>query len=293
MLVFNKFSTAFYQIVYLPYNSRSFLVNTSTEISTSVSSLWHAKFVESFKLISESPYETLKLDLKLLESIKYKTLPHLALQVDNKFTNFTSNTDIFMHKHWPNFPSYNYNKVTFSCEFIQQSKVNNILREKICSTTPFIGTNEISPYSISNSLDFVELTPNLENLFIDVNGSPHFWYTTLVYIPFAIETVNHLIIHGIGIADVTDKIDPLLENKHLSNNNLVEVLRDIIILLYEDLHSQNLKSQNDKLLYIERMINGIKINTNLKIYPTDNNGEFCRQYKLNKIKLYKGQTRLT
>ena len=281
-------------MVYLPYNSRSFLVNTSVEISTSVSSLWHTKLIESFKLISESPYETLKLNLKLLESIKHKTLPHLTLQVDNKSTNFTSNPDIFMRKHWPNFTSYNSNKVTFSCEFIQQSKVNNILGEKICSTTPFIGTNEISPYFISKSLDFVELTPNLENLFIDVNGSPHFWYTTLVYIPFIIETVNHLIIHSVEITDVTGKIDSLLENKHFSNiNGLSKMLRNIIASLYEDSYYQNLKSQNDQLLYIEKMINGIKINTNLKIYPTDNNGEFCRQYKLNKIKLYKGQTRLT
>jgi hypothetical protein len=167
------------------------------------------------------------------------------------------------------------------------------LVEKICTTTPFIETNEISPYFVRKSLDFTELTPNLENLFVDINGSPHFWYTTLVCIPFIIETVNHLITCSVGIVDVTDVIDTLQESKYFKDNNdLFEVLSDIIALLYEDLHYQNLKSKNDQLLYVEKMINNIKVNTNLKIYPTDNNGEFYRQYKLNRIKLYKGQIRL-
>ena len=280
-------------MVYLPYNGRSFLVNTSVEISTSINSLWHAKFTELFKLISKSPNETLKLDLELLESIKYKTLPHLALQVDNKSTNFTSNPDIFMRKHWPNFTSYDPNKVTFSCEFIQQSKVNNTLVEKICTTTPFIETNEISPYFVRKSLDFTELTPNLENLFVDINGSPHFWYTTLVCIPSIINILNYLITHSVEIVYVTDVIDTLPESKHFKDNNgLFKILRNIIASLYEDLHYQNLKSKNDQLLYVEKTINDIKVNTDLKIYPTDNNGEFYRQYKLNKIKLYKGQIRL-
>ena len=166
--------------------------------------------------------------------------------------------------------------------------------EKICATTPFIETNEISPYFISKSLDFVELTPNLENLFIDINGSPHFWYTTLVYVPFIVETVNHLIIDSVKIGNVNQEINFFLESKQFSNiNGLPKMLKDIIASLYEDSYYQNLKSQNDQLLYIEKMINGIKINTNLKIYPTDNNDEFYRQYKLNKIKLYKGQIRLT
>ena len=96
---FNKFLKVLSQVIRLPYNNHSFLVNANTEISTGANSLWHAKFVESFKLISKSSNETLKLNINLLESTGHKMLPHLALQVDSKSTNFTSNLDIFMLKH--------------------------------------------------------------------------------------------------------------------------------------------------------------------------------------------------
>ena len=99
LMNFNKFSTVLSQVIRVPYNNHSFLVNANTEISTSTNSLWHAKFVESFKLISKSSNEALKLNVNLLESTGYKMLPHLALQVDGKLTDFTSNLDIFMLKH--------------------------------------------------------------------------------------------------------------------------------------------------------------------------------------------------
>ena len=99
LMDFNKFSTVLSQLIRLPYNNCSFLVNANTEISTSINSLLHTKFVESFKLISKSSNETLKLNINLLEGVSHKILPHLALQVDGKSTNFTSNSDIFMLRH--------------------------------------------------------------------------------------------------------------------------------------------------------------------------------------------------
>jgi len=178
---FNKFSAVLSQLIRTPYNNHSFLVNANTEISTGTDSLWHAKFVESFKLISKSSNETLKLNINLLESTSSKILPHLALQVDGKSTNFTGNLDIFMSKHWPNFSSYNPNKVTFSCEFIQQSSVGDLSEKKISATTPFIETSEIDPYFITKPLDFIQLSPNLENLFLGISGSPHFLYHTSLH----------------------------------------------------------------------------------------------------------------
>ena len=99
LMNFSKFSTVLSQVIRLPYNDRSFLVNAHTEISTGANLLWHTKFVESFKLISKSSNETLKLNINLLEAASHKILPHLALQVDGKSTNFTSNPDIFMLRH--------------------------------------------------------------------------------------------------------------------------------------------------------------------------------------------------
>ena len=55
--------------------------------------------MELFKLISKSSNEALKLNINLLEGVSHRILPHLALQVDGKSANFTSNLDILMLKH--------------------------------------------------------------------------------------------------------------------------------------------------------------------------------------------------
>ena len=220
-------------------------------------------------------------------------LPHLALQVDDKLTNFTSNPDIFMLKHWPNLPSYNPNKVTFSCEFIQQSGVGDSSVKKISATTPFVETSEIAPYFFTKPLHSVQLSPSLENLFLDISGSPHFFYTALVCIPVIIETTVPIIAEGPNFNDVGPVVGSLLKGKQLNDiDGLPSILHDIVYLLIEDLHYQNLKSQTDQLLYVERILNSIDLNTTIQVQSTSRNIESHSQFKLREIKFYKGHSRL-
>ena len=70
------------------------------------------------------------------------------------------------------------------------------------------------------------------------------------------------------------------------------MLCDIVHLLIQDLRSQNLTLQTDQLLYIERMLNSIDLNTTIQVQSTSRNIESHSQFKLHEIKFYKGHSRL-
>ena len=165
--------------------------------------------------------------------------------------------------------------------------------KKISATTPFLETSEIDPYFITKPLNSVQLSPNLENLFLDISGSPHFFYTALVCIPFIIEAVDTIITESAQSNYVDPVVYSLLKGRQLNDiNGLPSILRDIVRLLIEDLHYQDLKSRTDQLLYIERMLNSIDLNTTIRVQSTPYNIESYNQFKLRKIKFYKGHSRL-
>ena len=154
-------------------------------------------------------------------------------------------------------------------------------------------TSEIDPYFITKSLNSVQLSPNLENLFLDISGSPHFFYTALVCIPFIVEATSPIIIGYLDFNDVRTVVDSLLEGKQLTDiGGLPNTLYDIVYLLIQDLRSQNLKSRTDQLLYIERMLNSIDLSTTIQVQSIPCNTESYSQFKLHGIKFYKGHTRL-
>ena len=171
--------------------------------------------------------------------------------------------------------------------------MDDLSGKKISATTPFVETSEIDPYFITKPLNSVQLSPNLENLFLDISGSPHFFYTALVCIPFIIEAADTIVTEGAKFDHISPVVDYLLEGKQLTNiNGLPNMLRDIVHLLIQDLHSQNLTSQADQLLYVERVLNSIDLNTIIQVQSTSCNAESYSQFKLHGIKFYKGHTRL-
>jgi len=156
-----------------------------------------------------------------------------------------------------------------------------------------VETSEIDPYFITKPLNSIQLSPNLENLFLDISGSPHFFYTALVCIPFIVEAAGPIIIDDLDFIDVGTVVDSLLEGKQLADiSGLPNTLRDIVHLLIEDLRSQNLKSQTDQLLYVERMLNSVGLSTTIQVQSIYYNTESYSQFKLHGIKFYKGHTRL-
>ena len=146
---------------------------------------------------------------------------------------------------------------------------------------------------ITKPLNSIQLSPNLENLFLDISGSPHFFYTALVCIPFIIDAAVPIIAEGTNFNYVDLVVGSLLKGKQLNDiDGLPSILHDIVYLLIEDLHYQNLKSQTDQLLYVERMLNSIDLNTTIQVQSTSRNIELHSQFKLREIKFYKGHSRL-
>ena len=154
-------------------------------------------------------------------------------------------------------------------------------------------TSEIDPYFITKPLNSIQLSPNLENLFLDISGSPHFFYTALVCIPFIAETADIVVAEDAKFTHISPIVHYLLEGKQLTDiGGLPNTLHDIVHLLIQDLRSQNLKSRTDQLLYIERMLNSIDLSTTIQVPSISCNTESYSQFKLHGIKFYKGHTRL-
>ena len=165
--------------------------------------------------------------------------------------------------------------------------------KKIFATTPFLETSEIDLYFITKPLNSVQLSPNLENLFLDISGSPHFFYTALVCIPFIIEAADTIATGGVRFDNISPVVYDLLEGKQLTNiGGLPNMLHDIVHLLIQDLHSQNLTSQADQLLYAERVLNSIDLDSTIQVQSTSCNAESYSHFELYEIKFYKGHTRL-
>ena len=113
----------------------------------------------------------------------------------------------------------------------------------------------------------------------------HFFYTALVCIPFIIEAADTIVTGGVKFDHISPVVDYLLEGKQLTNiGGLPNMLHDIVHLLIQDLHSQNLTSQADQLLYAERVLNSIDLDSTIQVQSTSCNAESYSHFELHEIK---------